>query len=316
MEKYKYNYFIEIIDEIRKNRKITVEELVENIISVRTYFRYYNYEQEVKLDTIYSLSKKLNITLSDMIFYKLHTKEKTSYFNDFLIYLTRNKHSKCEFFYQSLLNNEYEADDKLIVIKCLLKRYAFEKKEISLDDYLSFLEEKFLYIKKNNFDSMYIDYFYTLYWLTFESIDNNIFEKVINFCKTNGIRKDILLYYYLIPKVVHKLIDIKYDLNTVRNILSEFKNCVTFVRPDIYAINDYYKCMTRLHFIANENEEFKENLYKYIMGSFVIKSKKEIEEEARYIEDNYHFNVKDLVINKSNDRLNEYRNIKNSEIKK
>lgn len=264
------------------------------------------------MDTIYSLSKKLNITLSDIIFYKLHSKEKTSYFNDFLIYLARKKYNKCEFFYQELLYNEYEADDKLIVIKSLLKSYEYEKKLLKLEDYLAFFEDKLLYIKKNNLDTMYSNYFYTLYWLNFENVDNEIFDKVINFCITNSIRKDILLYYYLIPKVIDKLLDINYDLNTVKSLLKEYKNSVTFIRPDIYAINDYYKCIARVHYIAKEYDEFKEKLYRFIMGSFVIKTKKEVEEEAKYIEEKYSLNIKDLVINQTNDRLTEYSNFRNS----
>lgn len=307
MGSYNYNYFIEIIEEIRKNKKINLEDLVDNIISSRTYWRYYKYEKEAKLNVVNALINRLNVSLSDIVFFKLHTKQKIHYLNEFLLLYSREKLHECKPLYESLLNYDNESEDYLILIHCFLRKYEMDMGIISSEQYINFLEESYKKVMLLNTDSMYTNYFYSLYLLTFKTIDDFIYSKLIHFyLDESQVSKRILLYFYFIPDVINYLLDINYDIKVIEKVSVNFKQSIT-MRPDVYKINDYYKFQLRIDYLNNNIESFNSNMFRYIMGIRVLKNKSEYQERIKEIQSLYNINVLELIHSETLKAFDEYR---------
>jgi transcriptional regulator with XRE-family HTH domain len=58
------------IEKVREDKKMSQEKLVENITSLRSYYRYLNQDIEIPYDTLLALVSKLHIELSDLILHQ------------------------------------------------------------------------------------------------------------------------------------------------------------------------------------------------------------------------------------------------------
>src|SRR5690554_1753496 len=86
---FNYNYFLKNIEEIRKDRNISYDDLLEDLISSRTYFRYLNNKENISLELLNYLVNKLKLTFSDLIFYNKHKITFDSPMNMFLYSLIK-----------------------------------------------------------------------------------------------------------------------------------------------------------------------------------------------------------------------------------
>ncbi|MGB0175113.1 MAG: helix-turn-helix domain-containing protein [Acholeplasmataceae bacterium] len=63
-------FIMKTIETVRENKNISQEKLVENITSLRSYYRYLNQEIEIPYDVLLALVTTLNIELSDLIIHQ------------------------------------------------------------------------------------------------------------------------------------------------------------------------------------------------------------------------------------------------------
>jgi DNA-binding Xre family transcriptional regulator len=70
--------YIQMIEVIRKQRKISIDTLLEGITSERSYRRYLHKDADIPLDILTKLMKALDVSVIDMIIYTLQVIQKPS----------------------------------------------------------------------------------------------------------------------------------------------------------------------------------------------------------------------------------------------
>ena len=78
--------YLEAIETLRKEKKLSIEDLIENITSERSYRRYLNQDLPIPLDTLEKLIFKLGVDLPDILMYVLKIKQKPSGIIEFFTY--------------------------------------------------------------------------------------------------------------------------------------------------------------------------------------------------------------------------------------
>lgn len=58
---------VTLLETIRKDRHITIEDFIEDITSVRSYYRYLSMDNEMPLDVLLRLSAKLDLNINELI---------------------------------------------------------------------------------------------------------------------------------------------------------------------------------------------------------------------------------------------------------
>ena len=88
--------YIQAVDELRRRKKISIDDFIDTITSERSYRRYLNGSLPIPLDVLEKLVTKLNVDITDILFYIFHVKQKPSGILESMkfIYLDDLEHAK------------------------------------------------------------------------------------------------------------------------------------------------------------------------------------------------------------------------------
>ena len=111
-----YKHYFKILEELRLSKRVTVENLCDGIISERTYYRYLASEQDIKLDVIDKLAKKLNISTQDIIHHAYFVRQEDPGITRFIYRVHVSHHNDIEPLYQKVkaLSLESESFQKAL----------------------------------------------------------------------------------------------------------------------------------------------------------------------------------------------------------
>lgn len=290
---------IDVIEQLRKEEGIPIQQLIEGIMSTHSYYRYTSHQYEMKLSQGLSLIKKLKRS-PESIF-------------DYLAVVHQSPKSKLSLFLQAKVNDHSH----------LIKKYQESLKSYVYDDVQ--LKEQLLSFPNHESSYKYIYESLLLY------DDMSFTEKILPLLdlkqmqkvKDNRYSVGILAYLYhhkLYPSSLHKMLkritspaffksgswDIPFlmsmhVLNThdyldyKKNIEMYEKHVVWITKRltgtlDIGFIRYSYKHLSYLYFLK-ENLRFKEMLYRYLATLMLSLEKENLNQEIQLLTDLYQMNI-------------------------
>ena len=118
--------YIEIIENIRKQRKISIDQLLHNITSERSYRRYLLKEKDIPLEVLTKLMKALDVSVIDMIIYTLQVVQKPSGVIELLQYTHYNNLDLASHYHPLLMNYQGDKASLTHLVKYFVALYTYK----------------------------------------------------------------------------------------------------------------------------------------------------------------------------------------------
>ena len=193
--------YLEAIDTIRKEKGLSIEALIEDITSERSYRRYMNQELSIPLQILEKMILRLGVSMSDILIYVLKVKQKPSGIIEFFTYLHYDELTLATPYYKRL--KDYQKDSLLLntLVSMYVSWYEYKSHLISLNVFKTELEAH-KHIFNTSMDTIESLSFYILYTIVYE--DDAYHDKIIksllenNFYMSQILLFDIIADQYLI----------------------------------------------------------------------------------------------------------------------
>ena len=193
--------YLEAVETLRKEKKLSIEDLIENITSERSYRRYLNQDLPIPLDTLEKLIFKLGVDLPDILMYVLKIKQKPSGIIEFFTYTHYQELELAKPYYDALKNYDKDSKPLNTLVSLYVSYYEFQLNLMSIDQLKHIFETN-----KDVFDASIptiesLSYF-VLYAYLFDDISHHdvitssLLEK--NFYMSQILLFDIVIDQYLI----------------------------------------------------------------------------------------------------------------------
>lgn len=130
-----YNYeLVGYLDQLRQERKISIQELTEGIISRRNYSRYLSGEIPINFEILTKLLERLGIPLSDFVFYITNKKIIENLDEIYFLDQIRNQKYKKAYsdFYPPIKDKEFRSVFAKKTIPIAIKLMLYEMNQLSL----------------------------------------------------------------------------------------------------------------------------------------------------------------------------------------
>lgn len=284
-------HYITAIDEIRKDKGMSIAELTDGIVSERSYYRYIKLEQDINFELLEKFVKKLNVDLPDLLIYSLFTKKKDIGARSFLTQFYRKNYDEALPFYTSLItlykkegDQERfvnESEEYIVLLAIYLKKYEYLTNKCKKEEYLELLEEKFDYFINLNNKNVYKMAFMSLFVEEFPENKEYSLETVFELLTDREFFKQGIILYLLSADRILQIIKDQKDFNieTYGKIAENlFYICYTY--GDLTYIHDANFHKAVLHFKKGEKELYEDYLFKYLMGRVFIRKENEFESDV------------------------------------
>lgn len=133
--------YLEAVETIRKEKGLSIERLIEEITSERSYRRYLNAELPIPLDVLEKLISKLDVQIADILIYALKVKQKPSGIIEYFTYVHYQEHTLSKPYYETL--KTYNKDTKILntLVQMVITYDDYQREIISLEMLQSILEK-------------------------------------------------------------------------------------------------------------------------------------------------------------------------------
>ena len=135
-----YKHYFKILEELRLSKRVTVENLCDGIISERTYYRYLASEQDIKLDVIDKLAKKLNVSTQDIIHHAYFVRQEDPGITRFIYRVHVSHHNDIEPLYQKVKTLSLESESFQKALDVHVHKYTYQTSRIRKETYLETLK--------------------------------------------------------------------------------------------------------------------------------------------------------------------------------
>lgn len=298
------NYYIRIIESVRRINKVTISSLIEGITSERSYRRYVNQETELNLNILIQLSDRLDIGILDIALYSPNVTtfiKPKDVFHEILCYEGSNN--------EALLDLLEDISVEKAISQNVLDIYRLRRRYNREDITKSELQTKLLKLKEDVINSNTLDLH--KYLLRMEYIQDYYDKKellsIIEFLnKTDEDKKHITTFMYLAIQVLTMAIKNEHDAHELLFDLS--------VKLELTCANHILiksrtlACYFQAHYAykLNKVDTFEEYIYGYLLGLDFIYQQDEVSKIHKDVENKYHINVSDFLIKRSKECLDKY----------
>ena len=193
--------YLEAIDTIRKEKGLSIEALIEDITSERSYRRYMNQELSIPLQTLEKMILRLGVSMSDILIYVLKVKQKPSGIIEFFTYLHYDEITLAKPYYKRLKDYQKDSLHLNILVSMYVSWYEYKSHLISLDAFKTILDTH-KHIFNPAMDTIESLSFYILYAIIFEdfTLHETIMHSLLdnNFYMSQILLFDIITDQYLL----------------------------------------------------------------------------------------------------------------------
>lgn len=273
--------YIQMIDEIRKQKHISVEALIENITSNRSYRRYLKETLSPPLNVIEQLIERLGVDFADILVYTLTVKKQSSGFIEFITYVHFDELHLAKPYFEKIRHYNIENQQLRLLIDGYLRLYEFKTSIIDESSLIKHLTKLVTFYESHPFDTnealaliiLYHAYVPDQTQFPLNKINDILLHKNLHFVQ-------ILLYDIMFDQYLHTLLK-KTDVDLDMYIqLASHAIYVTQLWVDaifIYA-GHFHQAMV-YHFKGQVQER---NLYfmKYLSYRHTVLSKNNIPDDT------------------------------------
>lgn len=146
--------YMTIIDDIRKQKHFSVQELTEGIMSTKTYYRYKNGKTVLTLDKLFQMINRMKVDILDLLNYFISYHHDEISIDIYVIAILQGNHNFVEKAYQTLTASVSPNKDRSIAIELLYQKYQYHNHKKSLSDYQEHLRNMKQEFEQNH-DNIY-----------------------------------------------------------------------------------------------------------------------------------------------------------------
>jgi len=278
--------YIQMIDDIRKQKQIPLETFIADITSERSYRRYLNQELHAPLETLEKLINRLGVNFTDILFYTLTVKRTPSGIIEFITYMHVDELDLAKPYYEKLLTYKNAHEQLLMLVHSYLKWYEYRIGTLDRASFIAYLTSQVSYYKSHTYDTneslaliiLYHKFVPEQTMFQHEDIQQLLLEKDLHLIQ-------ILLYDIMFDQYLHALLR-QPSVDTKQYIkLASHATYVTQLWLDaMYIYSGYFHKAMIFHYqqdIPNRNLYFM----KYLSYRTNVLSYQNVSENDSYIED-------------------------------
>ncbi len=295
-------HYITAIDEIRKDKGMSITELTDGIVSERSYYRYIKLEQDVNFELLEKFVKKLNVDLPALLIYSLYTKKKDIGARSFLTQFYRKNYDEAFPLYTQLSTLYKKEDDQdrfvneseefIVVLAVILKKYEYLTNKCNQEEYLDILKNKFDYFFSLNDKNVNKLAFMSLFVEEFPDNKEYSLKTVFELLTDREYFKHGIILYLLSADRILQIIKghNKFDIETYEKIAENFFYiCYTYGDSTYIHDANFHKAI--VHFRKGEQELYEDFLFKYLMGRVFLRKENEFERDVAIIKSVFDIDV-------------------------
>ncbi len=298
-----YNYFYELLEELRIESKMTVADLCHDIISERTYYRYLKSEIPATFTNYSKLLNRLGVDLGQLVINAMHFKKADAGTIKFLYRSICDVHLDTMTHYQRVSEASQLQTLEDIAMQAHLKRFEFNRHMISKENYQISLNQYLDSIKNENAHSIYT--------LTIHILQAELHGKSTDEVWAHLMDDIVNIDYKFSPMMYMASIIILLDgvikYSTIDG--DRYRKTVTYMNELMhYFSNKPFLMKHNLHlaylnYLDKNEEDFKEHLYLYVMFVINLKQGETLKAELDQIEHLLHIDVHAFIKEMSMKRL-------------
>ncbi len=297
-----YKDYFSILEEIRVERKVSVEDLCENIISVRTYYRYLKDMSPINITVFTKLLDRLNLELTALTIYGIHFRAENNGTAAFIFRVHFHSHHDIIPIYQRVLNLNPKEDIDFYSLKSFILKYEYDVGIINNEEYERKLIE--LLEKTKNHSKMDIRLM-SIYLSLLEIKPKNDYitlNEVIDIVMGIDFRINALYYYLALDRVIQLLIRKK---TTTKEQYEQFLDHAKVIFDHFYfrdALMNYAFYEAFKAKINKEKENLNNKLYKHAIYSLSRYGNQQIQKVITTFKKTFDIDYQDFLIKETKNR--------------
>lgn len=262
-------YYLEAVESLRKEKGLSIDNLIEDITSERSYRRYLNQDVPIPLDILEKLINKLDVDFPDILIYVLKIKQKPSGIIEFLTYSHYQELNLASPYYDSLKGYDKDSSTLNTLVSVYVAYYEYQMNLLSFDQLKSIFDtnKDIFDVSIPNIESLsyFVLYAYIFDDATYHDIiTSSLLEK--NFYMSQILLFDIIIDQYLI------------FLSKKSNYLEDYKKLATFFFQVAHMWHDAYFIYSShihqaYHKYLNGDDSYVNDLKNHIFYEHILLSK-------------------------------------------
>lgn len=295
------NDYMMVLDEMRISKKIPVEDLCQDIISERTYYRMLK-SDEVRTDVFSKLTQRLGVDLSELIHYAVFVRKNDSRFK-FLYRIHTKYYRDIEEHYHELLDYQDPSNELNALLNLYKKKYLYETKQLTKTDYHEFLAEYISLIESNTSFNIYL---FAIQLEIIKEIPNHQFslsEVTLKLFREEfsysvimvAICYDVLLRLLLVSRT---------ENDAMKELMSKFETFIAYF-PSRYFLMRYNLYKAYIGKIDHQEDIENNYLFKFLMNALSILEEEDYREQEELVNDVFSINCTDFIYQQTEAILND-----------
>ncbi len=295
--KTKTNPFVKAVDEIRRHKKMTIQQLTENIISTRTYHRYLNGKTDVTISTLNQLVERLNVDVVDILYYMMYVKTNEINFNEFINMIIKKEPGQTEALYHDISQTHDQLMwEQYLILDAYYLKQQFEQGKVEQDTYEKFLvkhiervvSEPGLNIYHLAFMSLFLQSGLDHQAVTIDLLINRLLEDFY-------AKQRLIMYFMVVDDVMTYALKQKY-----RNVdlLSEMVDKLYKHAQSYHTMLMMTNCQlyyAYIHHLLGHQTLTNHHLFRYLNGRKLIRKKDEMGHEDQLVNEIFGIDSEDFL---------------------
>ena len=145
--------YIQMIDEIRKQKQLPLETFIADITSERSYRRYLSQELSAPLTIIEQLIERLGVDFTDILVYTLTVKRTPSGIIELITYVHFDELELAKPYYEKLLTYKNAHEQLLMLVDAYLRWYELKTGQLDETTFIKHLTSLVSYYETHPYDS-------------------------------------------------------------------------------------------------------------------------------------------------------------------
>ena len=286
------NPYLYSIEEIRKDKHMTMADLTNGIMSIRTYQRYISENTQISLSKLNELVVRLNMNLIDILYYNMYVKKDGMNFNQYYLKAFNKNYQHFPEHYNHIQKNGNFTEEELILMNAIYKRYEVEMSISSNTLYRTYLEENVHIIFSKKINSIYSLAFMMLYIEEFP--DNTLFsleDMLIELTRKIYTKQKVMLYFLLTDNALHFAMHSGFrDLDVFKDTLDMFYN-LAFTYSAMSLLNDSNLFYAYIECRKSQIDSFDQHLFQYLNGRVILREENEYLKDKTNIYKLFHIDI-------------------------
>lgn len=294
-----YEKYISVLDDLRIDHGLTVEELCEGIISPRSYYRYLNKTSVITMDILHQLINRLNLNLGNVAIYGIHFKSEDAGVTRFIFRVHNKSYHDIKPIYERVLKLNLSNRVAELCLNTFIYKYQKDVNEITADEY----REKLLLIYEEVKDLHKKDIRIVLIYISLIEIGENVisYAEIADLILEIDFRVESMYYFFALDRALRlsvkanvsnmekyrrflKHAKMIFDYFYIRNIMMNYSLYIAYEK---YKTNDYYN----------------EDLYKHLTNAIGIYGKPLINEIFYNVGEVFKINAKDFLVKETKKQI-------------